>query len=423
MFTLLRNRNFTLLWLGGLISQVGDWALFVALPMYVYRLTGSALATSGAGIAEMLPALALSTVAGVFVDRWNRRNTIVFANLFLSLGLLPLLGVTIPSQVWIVYVVGFTQSIATQFLYPAWNALLPSVVSEEELVSANSLRSMNSNIARLIGPAIGGLAVAAGSLGAAALIDSASFLTVALMAALVTKASAPGREQVVTEAGAVRSFLAELGSGLAAVRESRTVSTLVALYALISIGEGLMGVIFVVWVREVLHGGSPELGWLMSAQAVGGILGGLVVAHLGGRLPPVPVLGIAAIVFGLLDILLFTYPIILPGIVLGLVVICAVGLPAAAVGATFNTLLQTHTEDTYRGRVFGLLGTAAGGSALVGTVVAGLIGGLFSSILLLDLFQGGIYIVAGAMVLIVLRGHNAQEATSVLAHGASVSST
>src|SRR5579884_1376706 len=104
MLALLRNRNFALLWAGSLVSQMGDWALFVALPMYVYRLTGSTLATSGAFLAELVPALLLGTVAGVFVDRWDRRVIIIVANTLLAVGLLPLLAVHSSGLIWIVYV-------------------------------------------------------------------------------------------------------------------------------------------------------------------------------------------------------------------------------------------------------------------------------------------------------------------------------
>ncbi len=88
MLTTLRQRNFSLLWSAGLISMIGDWMLFIALPIYVYKLTGSALATSTMFIAEMIPSLLLGSVAGVFVDRWNRKRIMVITNLLLALGLL-----------------------------------------------------------------------------------------------------------------------------------------------------------------------------------------------------------------------------------------------------------------------------------------------------------------------------------------------
>ena len=157
MIATLRQRNFALLWAGGLISMAGDWMLYIALPIYVYQLTHSTLATSLMFIAETLPRIALGSVAGVFVDRWERKRTMVIANGLLALGLLPLLLVRSAEWVWLVYLVGFVQATIEQFFDPAKNAMLPNLVAKKELVSANALNALNNNLARLIGPALGGV--------------------------------------------------------------------------------------------------------------------------------------------------------------------------------------------------------------------------------------------------------------------------
>ena len=93
MLAVLRQRNFALVWVAGLISLTGDWLLFVGLPLYVYQLTGSTLATGAAVVVRVLPRLVLGSVAGGFVDRWDRRRTMIATNLLLGLCLLPLLTV------------------------------------------------------------------------------------------------------------------------------------------------------------------------------------------------------------------------------------------------------------------------------------------------------------------------------------------
>src|SRR6266545_4477860 len=175
MLATLRQRNFGLLWSAGLISLAGDWMLLIALPIYVYQLTGSALATSTIFIAKRLPNLLLGSVAGVFVDRWDRKRTMVVANLLLAFALLPLLVVRSAGQLWIVYIVALIESTIVQFFSPAENALLPRLVGEEHVVAANSLNALNDNLARLIGPALGGLVAVWLGLAGVALIDAASF--------------------------------------------------------------------------------------------------------------------------------------------------------------------------------------------------------------------------------------------------------
>src|SRR5690242_7072026 len=105
MIKLLRRRNFALLWWGSLISDTGDWFLAIGLPIAVYLLTGSALITSTIFIAELVPALLLGSVAGVFVDRLDRRRLMVVVSFLQAVGLLPLLLVHSAQQIWIVYAV------------------------------------------------------------------------------------------------------------------------------------------------------------------------------------------------------------------------------------------------------------------------------------------------------------------------------
>src|SRR5437879_3412621 len=123
MIATLRQRNFALLLSGALISQIGDWTLDIGLSIYVYILTGSALATSIALIVAFVPPLLFGSVAGVLVDRWDRRWTMIISNLLLACFLLPLLAVHARSSLWIIYIVLFVEACISQCEIPAGNAL------------------------------------------------------------------------------------------------------------------------------------------------------------------------------------------------------------------------------------------------------------------------------------------------------------
>src|SRR5438874_3614647 len=142
MLATLRQRNFALLWSGGLISLIGDWVLMIGLPIYVYLLTRSVLALSIALLASSLPNIMLGSIAGVFVDRWDRKQTMVITNLLMGLVLLPLLLVRAADRVWIVYLVAFVGTSIEQFFTPAQNAQLPRLIDESHLVQANSPQSI-----------------------------------------------------------------------------------------------------------------------------------------------------------------------------------------------------------------------------------------------------------------------------------------
>lgn len=195
MLHVIRQRDFALLWFAGLISMTGDWMLFIALPVTVYELTGSAVATSGILIASRIPSLILGSVAGVFVDRWDRKQTMVLVNLVRAPLLLLLLAVDSPDRIWIVYIVAFAVSAMSQFFGPAENALLPRLVGTDHLVPANALNALNNNLSRLIGPAIGGLVAARFGLRGVAIVDAASFFLAAGLIAAIATSAGPNRKR------------------------------------------------------------------------------------------------------------------------------------------------------------------------------------------------------------------------------------
>jgi MFS family permease len=178
MFALLRNRDFGLLWLAGLISITGSLALIVALPLHIYQLTDSTLATAGSFAVSFVPRVLLGSVAGVFVDRWDRRRVMIVADVSRACLLLSIL--IAPDR------------IAWLFFSPAESALLPLVVGEDRLIAANALNALNDNIGMLLGPALGSMLYAGPGITGVALVDAATF---ALSALLVSRVTTPARAE------------------------------------------------------------------------------------------------------------------------------------------------------------------------------------------------------------------------------------
>jgi MFS family permease len=404
MLATLRQRNFALLWFGGLISLAGNYMLYTALPIFIYQLTGSVLTTSAMFIAELTPTLLLGSVAGVFVDRWDRRHTMIVANLLMAIGLLPLLGLRSAEWVWLAYVVGFAQATLGQFFRPAESALLPQLVDEQHLLAANALSSLNNNLARLFGAALGGLAAGLIGLSGVVLLDLASFLIAAGMIACISGArtrAARATAGAANLAGAWLSIWRDWLAGLRLIQRDRIVLIIFIMLAITSVGEGIMSVLFVVFVSKVLHGGALELGWLMAAQGAGGLIGGLVIGALSRRIAPARLLGISAVAFGAIDLAIFNYPLFLPGVALGLILFVLVGIPAVGYGTSENTLLQTAVADEYRGRIFGAVGATQGLLMLVGALLAGALGDRLGSVAMLNV-QGGGYVLVGVICLLFL---------------------
>jgi Na+/melibiose symporter-like transporter len=392
----------------GLISLTGDWILGVGLTYLVYSITGSTLASGAMLLASVLPSILLGSVAGVLVDRWDRRTTMVVANLLQVVGLVPLLFVHNAGTVWVVYVVAAYQGVVEQFFGPAEQALVPHLVPEDELLGANGVNSQMRNAARLIGSGAGGVTAAAGGVAALAVVDAISFAAAAGLLALIRFRPAPrpadDGDSLAEHAslGALARLAHEWRAGLSTCVGSVSLRVVLVFIAITAMGEGIMGTLFAPFVKDVLHGSGSAYGAIVGIQAIGGIVGGLCVAAAGQRWSAYALFGVGSVIFGFIDLALFLYPLVLSGIVPALVCMLLVGVPGACAIAGMMTTFQTSTSDQFRGRVWGALTAVQGISLVVGIGVASWLGEAVG-VLPIIAIQGGGYVVAGSMVLLALR--------------------
>jgi len=405
-----RTPDLSLLLGAGLVSLTGDWLLGTGLAYAVYSLTGSTLASAAALLSAFVPQVVLGSVAGVFVDRWDRKRTMVTTNLLLAAGLLPLLVVSGAEQIWLVYAVLAVQSCIEVFFAPAEQAFLPRVVADEDLVVANGLNGQVRNLARLVGSGLGGVLAAVGGVRAIAIADAITFAVAAL---LVLRIVTPGRavaaeaDQTPEESaehlvlGRVATLVEEWRDGLRTTVSNRVVRTLVIMLLITSTGEGIMGTLFAPYVRHVLHGSGQVYGVITGVQAIGGLVGGVLVASMGERWSPVTMVWVGSILFGLVDLAIFLYPLVWVNPWPAAAGMILVGLPGAVVVAGTMTLFQRNTTDDRRGRVFSLIALAQSVSVVVGSVLAGFLGGPSGIIPILAL-QGVGYVVAGLIALSLL---------------------
>jgi len=391
------HRDYRLLLSAGLISLAGDWTMRVGLSYAVYALTGSTLAAAATLLASLLPQLVFASAAGVYVDRWDRRRTMVLANLLLAAGLLPLLAVHDRHDVWLVYLVTAGQSILSQFFVAAEAALVPHLVPPEDLLTANALNGQNRDVARLIGAATGGLAAAWGGIALLAVVDIVSFALAAGLLLLIRPATA------ARPAGAAhRNVLREWADGARLATTDPTLRVLLLFVGVTGVGEAIMGTLLAPFVRDVLHADAAAYGVIVAVQAAGGLAGGLAAAAVGHRFRPRPLIGYGALAFGVLDLVLFLYPLIVDAWWPATLVMAAAGLPGALTLAGLVTLFQTHTDDAHRGRVFGAANALEAAAMLAGALTAGLLGERLGIVAVL-VTQGAGYCAAGALVLLLLR--------------------
>jgi MFS family permease len=395
---LFRNKNFMLVWWAGLISMLGNYMLFIALPVYVFDRTGSTLSTAFSVIGSGLATIVIGQVAGVFVDRWHYKRTLIIANLILVFITLAFLLATY-SPWWIVIPVTFLQSAVGQFLGPAENALLPTLVDGERLAAANSLNALNNNLARLGGPALGGLLLSTVGFAGVVIIDAATYLVAVILLLFV---NAPHVKREISRVlNPYKRLFVEWQEGLQVVKQNKTLMLSFCVVALTGLGEGTISTLMAPWVNVMFGGGGLELGYLMSAQAIGGIVAGLLLVNSVGRIQPLRLLGWSALGAGFLAGLLSTYPLFYNELWPGLVLIAIAGFPYAAFSTAQMTILQGESPTQTRGRVFSSYFALFAFTQLAGMLGSGLLGDNLGVLIINT--QSVVYMLAGVIVLVVSR--------------------
>lgn len=405
MFTTLRNRNFFLLWSGGLISMMGTWMLFAALPFYVYEVTGSALATGSVLMALVAPGMLFGSVAGVFVDRWDRRRVLLAGNLVQAAIIPWLLLVDIRGWIWVVYVVIFLESTVNQFLIPAENALLPSLVDEVHLVSANSLNALNDNLARLVGAALGGILLGTVGFRNVVIIDAASYAAAAVLITFVVAPRLAGGAAALARGSRWQRVWEEWLDGLRLVAKEPLLRNLFIVVGVGLFGDAILSALLAVFAQDVAGFSATDYGWVLAARGIGGFLGALLIAQIGPRLSRGLMIygGLAGT--GIFILAMVSFP-TLPTVI---TLMIAAGPVFMAWIISTQTVMQSTTTEGFRGRVFGAYGTV---STLVMFIGSGLGGSLADAAGVTSLMYAAtvIYVTAGALGWILLRGLLARPA-------------
>ncbi len=378
MFAMLRQRDFGLLWLAGLISVIGDLAMIVALPLHIYKLTDSTLATAGAFAATFIPRVLFGSIAGVFVDRWDRKRTMFIADLARAVLLLSLLVAA--DHLVVLYVVAAIQGTIGLFFRPAESSLLPLLVGKDRLVAANAMNSLNDNLGMLIGPALGAALYAWAGLGFVALVDSVSFVGSALLIMLITaNARPPANTTIDHGTSSWNKMIVDLHAGMRVVRYDRVLSVVFISSWLGAISEGIfLTLALAPFVLDVLGGTEAQVGWLAAAQAIGGLLAGLIIVRIGHRFAQRRLFGVGMFALGITDFGAFNARLIAGpgtaavGVAMGWMVLS--GIPVVAYSSGRQSIVQAQTDDAYRGRVFGTLGSVEGIAILIGLGLGGVLG-------------------------------------------------
>lgn len=394
MMRVARQRNFALLWTAGLVSLLGDWAFYITMPVFVLDRTGSVFLAGIVWAVIALPSVVIGPVAGVYVDRWNRQQIMLWGNIAQAATAAILVGAGAGAGVRVIMTVLLATASLASVILPAEQALLPTLVPDDDLAPANALNALNDNLGRIVGPAVGAVAYTHIGIQGVAAIDAASFLIAAgLVRMVVPGQRLPQREAVET---GPELFWRSLWTGARIVWRHRLLRTLFLIFGLVALADGPIAAMITPFIDTTLGKGVAGVGTFSAVRGVAGIIGGVVIGRFGQRMRDDRLLVASAALSGLGFAAMALAQNFAAACVILVVVI---GPTHIGLHTTLLTLLQRGSADAHRGRVLALVAAITGALFLLSTVVGSAAGTVLSPTA--AIIGGGLLLLVAALATII----------------------
>ncbi len=364
----LKYRNYRLFFSGQIVSLIGTWMTMTASSWLVYRLTQSTWMLGVVGFAGQFPSFIFAPYAGVVVDRWNRHRLLILTQACSMLQSFMLAFFTLNGTVTIplIIMLNVVNGIINAFDVPCRQAFVVSMIEDKnDLGNAIALNSSMFNMARLLGPSIAGLVIAAWNEGWCFFIDGASFL--AVIGVLFAMRVPPHKARPANDASAYKQFR----QGFSYAYGFTPIRSIILLLALVSFVGVPYGILMPVFAAKILGGGAHTLGFLMTASGCGALVAAIWLASRKSVLGLGRAIPIATAIFGF-GLILFSLS---RTLWISLALLFVTGFGFMVQMASSNTILQTIVDDDKRGRVMSLflmalLGTSPFGSLFAGSLAA-----------------------------------------------------
>ena len=345
------NKDFRQLWLGQVVSQMGDWFNTIALYTIILNLTGSGRDIGLMMVARFLPSFIFGPLSGVLADTFSRRSIMIVSDLLRALVVLGFLLVRRADQLWILYVLTVAQLALSTFFEPAKTAAIPSIVSDRELVTANALSSVTWSVMLTLGAAVGGLITGWFGTDAAFILDALTYLLSAVLILGIRLPSRPRRPKQKLTISRMLGF-GETVEGARYVKERSRVLALLLVKPAWGLGGGIITLLAIFGERIFPVGGSPAtgIGVLFAARGIGTAVGPIVARRIAGEgvARMQNTIGIAFLIGGLFYMAFGAAT----NFVFALIVLGIAHCGGSILWVFSTVLLQRGVEDRFRGRVF-----------------------------------------------------------------------
>jgi len=358
----LKNRNFFLLWLGQIISQMGDRLGQMALIAFVYlRAPGSTLQIAKILSFTIIPVFLIGPLAGVYVDRWDRRRTMYGCDLLRSLLILVIpLFLFHAKNLWLIYLIIFITFSIGRFFVPAKLSIIPELVDKKDLLIANSLVNTTGMIAAILGFGASGILVEWLGAKSGFYLDALGFLTSGLLVFFISKKSVAPRmdlKKVGQEIIEVirKSVFQEIKEGMFYFLKKKDIRFTAAIIFALWSALGAVYVVTIVFVQKTLHSATKDLGFLVMFLGIGLFLGSLVYGRFGQRVSHYKAifisLSLSGIMLAVFALGIYYYP---NFIVASFLSLC-LGLIIAPIMIATNTIIHNVSDNEMLGKIFSSL--------------------------------------------------------------------
>jgi len=361
-FAVFRNRSFSLLWTGQLVSTMGTALTSLAASIYIFRITGSALSVGLMLMATAAPSLLVGLFAGVFVDRYDRKKIMIIADIARA-ALILLVPILVPLNIIWLYVIVMLTSAIGQFFDPAHESILPEVASDEELAAANSLIAISSFGSTAIGFAAAGLIASAANINWAFYFDAITFIFSAICVYLIRVKPIQAEEE--TSAAVV---IKNLRAGVRQLFSTPVLRSLFSVQVVVLISFGLTNTLLLPFAINALNATEFEYGLQEGLTSIGFVVGSLLMAKFFDRLQGGQWMAISFLGMGLVNVV-YSF---LHSIPLAIALIAFSGFLNAPSAIGRRVILQRNTPPEMRGRVSSVFFVTRDVLFLVGMSAAGL---------------------------------------------------
>lgn len=396
MLSLIKNKNFMLLFSGQSISTIGDYILYIVLPFYIYKETSSVMYTGMMFISLMLPGIFFGHLSGVFADRLRKKNIMLISDI--TRAIIVLMILLFQKFIVVIYLLVFVESAISVFFTTARDAIIPILVPAEDLAKANLLTFTSGSSLKVVVPFIGGLLMATFGVNTPIYVDFITYIISFFTILYINDNYTSKSEERKRSASIISGFFIDINDIIKYIIKNTIIFKIIISLSIEMIGQGIFTSLIVPYVESYLHGNAKTYGLLVSLQGLGGLISALWFIFSGRKVNTVVIFRFSSLIIGAFIIFAITSQINK----IFFITLFFVGLISVAYAASSKTIIQNSSDNDYIGRVFGILSTVGSFFTVFGILLGSMLGKFFGIPLSVDI-SGCFFMISGVLSLIYIK--------------------